>query len=456
MANEKIISGATVVTVDPERTIHRDGAVLIADGRIAAVGKRNDIERDHPQAEKIDATGQMLLPGFINLHVHSALAVTRGLGDDLGGAPVYRKDIPQGVMLSSDDTYTMSKLGGLQALMFGSTTIVENYIHSRSNVKALAEIGIRAVVSERVHDADLFTVRDGDYSYDAARGAQLLDDNIQLIEEWHGYDGGRITCQVGPHGPDTASTALLEKAMGVADEYDVGMFIHLGQTKGEVAQVRKLTGRSSVQHLSDIGMLNSRLIAGHCAFLDEGDAELLAASDTKICQLPVVNAKSGWIAPAPDLRRLGATVGLGTDHMIHDMVEAMRFALTMNRVYDGGPEGIRAMDVLEMATIQGARSIGREDELGSIETGKIADLVLVDLDRPHLAPVLDPVANLVYAGQSSDIHSVMVNGEFVVRDRQALTVDSTEVVSSAQTRAEGLWRTIGGWSPADGATGCRC
>ena len=456
MANEKIISGATVVTVNPERTIHRDGAVLIVDGRIGAVGKRSDIEREHPTAERIDATGQMLLPGFINLHVHSALAVTRGLGDDLGGAPVYRKDIPQGVMLSSDDTYTMSKLGGLQALLFGSTTIVENYIHSRSNVKALAELGIRAVVSERVHDADLFTVRDGNYSYDTALGAQLLDENIQLIEEWNGYDGGRITCQVGPHGPDTASTALLEKTMRVAQEYDVGMFIHLAQTKGEVAQVRKLTGRSSVQHLSDIGMLGPRLIAGHCAFLDEGDAELLAASDTKICQLPVVNAKSGWIAPIPELRRLGATVGLGTDHMIHDMVEAMRFALSMNRVFDGGPMGIRAMDVLEMATIQGARSIGREAELGSIETGKIADLVFVDLDRPHLAPVLDPVANLVYAGQSSDIHSVMVNGEFVVRDRQALTVDSTEVVASAQSRAEDLWRTIGGWSPADGATGCRC
>lgn len=456
MSSEKIISGATVVTVDQERTIHRDGAVLISDGLIKAVGKRKDIERDHPDAERVDATGQMLLPGFINLHVHSALAVTRGLGDDLGGAPVYRKDIPQGVMLSPDDTYTMSKLGGLQALLFGSTTIVENYIHSQSNVKALAEVGIRAIVSERVHDADLFTVRHGDYSYDDRRGQQLLEANIQLIEEWHGYDGGRITCQVGPHGPDTASTTLLEKSMQVASEYDVGMFTHLAQTRGEVEQVRKLTGRSSVQHLSDIGMLNGRLIAGHCAFLDEGDAELLAASNTRICQLPVVNAKSGWIAPAADLRRLGATVGLGTDHMIHDMVEAMRFALSVNRIYDGGPEGIRAMDVLEMATIQGARAIGREGELGSIEVGKIADLVLVDLDRPHLAPVLDPVANLVYAGQSSDIHSVMINGEFVVRDRQALTVDTSEVVGLAQTRAEDLWRTIGGWSPADGATGCRC
>lgn len=456
MTNEKMLTGATVVTVDPERTIIRDGAVVISGDRIVAVGKSSDLEAAHPGTERIDATGQMLVPGFINLHVHCALATTRGLGDDLGGAPVYRRDIPQGVMLSADDTYTMTKLGGLQALMCGSTTIVENYIHSRSNVKALAELGIRAVVSERVHDADLFSVRNEEYSYDPERGQRLLAENAQLIEEWHGYNNGRITCSVGPHGPDTASPQLLEQAMEMAEHYQVGLFIHLAQTAGEVAQVRSMTGKSSVQHLANLGMLSDKLIAGHCAFLDEGDAELLAESGTHVGQLPVVNAKSGWIAPAPQLRGLGANVGLGTDHMLNDMVEAMRFALCVNRVFDGNPAGIRAMDVLEMATIHGARAIGREHELGSIETGKIADLLLIDLNRVHLAPVLDPVANLIYAGQASDIHSVMIAGEFAVRDRQVLTVDTTEVVHAAQTRADHLWRTVAGWTPADGPTGCRC
>lgn len=456
MTKTKIISGATVITVDAQRTIIPRGSVVIENGKIAAVGKSADIDHQYPEAERIDAKGQMVVPGFINLHVHSALAVTRGLGDDLGGAPVYRKDIPQGVMLGPDDTYVMSRLGGLQALMFGSTTIVENYIHSQSNVKGLAELGIRAVISERVHDADLFSVRDGDYSYDPDRGKQLLEANIQLIEEWHGYNDGQITCHVGPHGPDTASPALLEQVMQVADDFNVGIFTHLAQTAGEVAQVRKLTGRSSVQHLSDIGMLSSRLIAGHCAFLEEGDAELLAQSGTQVCQLPVVNAKSGWIAPGAKLLRLGANVGLGTDHMIHDMIEAMRFALCVNRISDGGPANIKAMDVLEMATIRGARAIGRAAELGSIEQGKIADLVFIDLERPHLAPVLDPVANLIYAGQSSDVSSVMINGEFVVREREVLTLDTAEVVATAQERAENLWRTVAGWTPADGPTGCRC
>lgn len=446
----KIITGATVVTVDAKRRIIADGAIVVTGRTISAVGSRYELERTYPNAENIDASGHMILPGFINLHVHSALAVTRGIGDDLGGAPVYRKDIPQGVMLSAEDTYVMSKLGGLQALLFGSTTVVENYIHSRSNVKALSELGLRAVVSERVHDADLFSVRDGEYTYDAERGKRLLADNEQLIADWHGYDGGRITCQVGPHGPDTASADLLEQIIAVAEAYDVGTFIHLAQTAGEVAQVKRKYGRSSVQHLADVGLLGPKLIAGHCAFLEDGDLELLAHSRTNVCHLPVVNAKSGWIAPTPTMRRLGINVGLGTDHMIHDMVEAMRFALCMNRVAEGGPSAIKAMDTLEMATINGAKAIGREHDLGSIEVGKLADLIFIDLEGPHLAPVLDPVANLIYAGQSSDIAHVMVGGEFLVKDRQALQLDTHEIVQSAQQRAEHLWRTVAGWSPLSG------
>lgn len=453
---DRVISGATIVVVDSSRTVIRDGAVAISDRHIVAVGSREEIERNYSGIEHVDATGQLLIPGFINLHVHAALTITRGIGDDLGGAPVYRKDIPQGVLLSPDDTYILSSLGALQALKFGSTTIVENYIHSRSNVQALAEVGIRAMVSERVHDADLFTVRGGDYSYDKARGRRLLDENIQLIEDWHGYDHGRITGQVGPHGPDTASTELLEQAMAVAEQYGVGMFIHLAQTAGEVAQVRRQTGRSSVQHLSDLGMLGPGLIAGHCAFLDDGDAELLASTDTQVAQLPIVNAKSGWIAPAMKMRELGANVGLGTDHMIHDMVEAMRVGLCVNRVDDGGPANIKAMDMLEMATINGARAIGREHDLGSIEVGKLADLLLVDLGGAHLAPVLDPVANLVYAGQATDISSVLVGGDFVVRDRVPVSVDEREVVSRAQDRAERLWRDVAGWKPAEGPTAGAC
>ncbi|MFC5834428.1 amidohydrolase family protein [Nonomuraea insulae] len=438
----KVITGATVVTMDAERRVLA-GEVAIEGNRIVAVGDRLDLP-----GERIDAGGKLLLPGFVNLHVHAALAVTRGLGDDLGGAPVYRRDIPQGVLLSPSDTEVMSRLGGLQALRFGSTTVVENYIHAGTNVRALAELGLRAVVSERVHDADLFSVRDGEYSFDAGLGKRLLEANAELIEEWHGHDGGRITCQVGPHGPDTASAGLLEQAAELADSYGVGMFIHLAQTRGEVAEVRRRTGKGSVRHLADLGLLRPGLIAGHCAFLDEGEAELLAASGAGICQLPTVNAKSGWIAPAQRLRGLGATVGLGTDHMVHDMIEAVRMALVVNRVADGGPGGIKAMDALAMATIEGARALGRADELGSIEAGKLADLVFVDLSGAHLAPVLDPVANLVYAGQSADISDVMVGGGFVVRDRQVLTADEREIVAQAQERAEHLWHVVAGWSCA--------
>ncbi|MFF2452230.1 amidohydrolase family protein [Isoptericola sp. NPDC058082] len=451
-----LLTHATVVTVDPQRTIHQDGAVAISGRHVLAVGKTADLEVAYPDATRVDARGQMVLPGFVNLHVHCAIGVTRGIGDDMGGAPIYRRDIPQGVMMSPDDTLTMSRLGAMQALAMGSTTIVENYIHAESNVEALAEVGIRAVVSERVHDADLFSVRHGQYTYDEARGRRLLAANARLIEDWHGYDDGRITCHVGPHGPDTASPDLLRRARALADEAGVGMFVHLGQSAGEVDQVHALTGRGSVEHLADVGVLGPDLVAGHCAFLGDGEAQLLADSGATVCHLPAVNAKSGWIAPVPELRRLGARVGLGTDNMAHDMIEAMRFAVAVNRVAAADAGTIRAMDALEMATIQGARALGREHELGSIEPGKLADLILVDLDGPHVAPVLDPVASMVYAGHGSDVRSVLVGGRFVVRDHEVLTVDARTVVADAQKRAEHLWAHVAGWAPADGPTGHRC
>lgn len=451
-----IITGATVVTVDPDRTVIRDGAVVIAGTRIVAVGKASDIAPQYPGAQQVDADGQLLIPGFINLHVHCAINVTRGIGDDMGGAPIYRRDIPQGVMLSPEDTHIMSALGAVQAMVLGSTTIVENYIHSRTNVRALADVGIRTVISERLHDADLSSVRYGDYTYDEELGRRLIKETSSLIEEWHGYNNGRITCQVGPHGPDTASPALLKRARTLANDAGVGMFMHVAQSAGEVAQVRSLTGRSSVQHLADLGVLGPDLIAGHCAFLDDGDAAILADTGTTVCHLPTVNAKSGWMAPVPQLRQLGARVGLGTDNMVHDMISTMRAAVCINRVNEGTADNIKAMDALEMATIVGAKALGREKDLGSIEVGKIADLLLIDMDRVNLAPVLDPVANLVFAGQAADIHSVMVDGEFVVRGRKVLTVDCSDIISRAQDRAEKLWTDIAGWEPLDGQTRPRC
>lgn len=450
MPTTTLIDHAIVVAVDPQRTVIHDGAVAIQGAWITEVGGASELEARHPDATRVDGSGKMLLPGFVNLHVHCAIGVTRGIADDLGGAPIYRSDIPQGVRLSAEDTYLLSRLGALQALLYGSTTIVENYIHSRSNVKALSEIGVRAYVSERVHDADLYALRDRTYRYDVDEGRRLLAENRKLIDEWHGHDGGRILCQVGPHGPDTVSPGLMREARALARDAGVGMTIHLGQSQREADQIHRAAGVSPVRHLQNLDVLGPHLIAGHCAFLDQGDAELLASTGTNVGHLPTVNAKNGWIAPIPLLRELGANVGLGTDNMVHDIIEAMRFAVCVSRIQRGSAEAIRAMDVLEMATINGARAIGRDADLGSIEPGKLADLILVDMRGANVAPVLDPVASLVYAGQSADIDSVFIGGRMVVEDHRARTVDGTEVVRTAQERSEHLWRTIAGWRPVDG------
>jgi len=448
-----LITHAMVATVDAHDTVLHDHAVAVAGGIIREVGPSAELEARHPAAPRLDATGQLLTPGFVNLHVHSALAVTRGLGDDLGGAPVYRRDVPQGVLLSPTDTATLSLLGGLQALAMGSTTLVENYLHARSNIEALATTGGRVVVSERVHDADLFTVREATYRFDEADGRRRLDDNVALIEEWHGAYDGRVTAMVGPHGPDTVSAPLLERCLEVAEAYDVGVFIHLAQTAGEGAHVAARTGLGSVQLLRKLGLLGPRLLAGHCAFIDEADAEALLESGTAICSLPTVNAKNGWMAPLNPLRRAGAVVGLGTDHMVHDMVTAMRMAVCVNRITDGGPGAISAAEALRMATIEGARALGRADEIGSVEVGKRADLLLVETRGLHMTPLLDPVANLVYAGQSADVRTVLVDGQVVVRDGAPQLVDAEAARVEAQRLTQHLWERTAGWvAPA----GFRC
>ncbi len=445
-----LLAGGTDVTVDAHRTVLPDTAVLVRGGRIAAIGPSNELCRDHRDVEVVDVSGQVVIPGFVNLHVHSALTITRGLGDDLGGAPVYRRDIPQGVLLSESDVEAMSALGSMQALTLGSTTIVENYIHSPVTAAVLARLGIRAVISERVHDADLFSVREHEYRYDSGLGTELLAANVELIDTWHGWSDGRITCQVGPHGPDTCSTDLLQRCRQTASDKGVGLFIHLAQNEGEIRQVQARTGTTSVRHLSDIEFLGSDLVAGHCAFIDDKDIDVLLASATQVAQLPVVNAKSGWIAPAERLRQHGANVGLGTDHMTADMIEAMRIALCVNRIAEGGPGSIRAMDVLAMATINGAKAIGQQAEIGSLEVGKRADLVVVDMRASHLAPVLDPVASLVYSGQGADISRVMVDGETLVEHGTVTSVDAVAITARAQETAERLWFDVAGWRPGDG------
>lgn len=207
-----LFTDAVIVTMDAERRVLHQAALAVRGDQIVWIGPMDEIPDDYRSAIRISANDKVIFPGFINLHTHAALSILRGLADDKGLSPAYSPRVPQGVFLSPDEIYLFTQLGALEALRFGTTTIVDNYIYSDRTVVALDEIGLRAVVSERLHDADLFQIPNGVYEFDERLGEELLNRNIELVENWHGARNGRITCKIGTHAPDTCSTLLSGKS----------------------------------------------------------------------------------------------------------------------------------------------------------------------------------------------------------------------------------------------------
>jgi 5-methylthioadenosine/S-adenosylhomocysteine deaminase len=442
----KIITGAVVVTMNIERQIIPDGAVVINGDKIAKIGSTEAILSAYSdqEFERINANGKVLLPGFVNIHTHAGLTVLRGVGDEWATFPSYTKSIPQGVLLSPDDIYLFSLLGGLEALRFGSTTIVDNYIYSNENVKAFENLKMRTVISERIHDADLFKIPSGEFLFSTDIGDHFIEKNIELIETWHGANNGLIQCRMGPHAPDTCSMEYLERVRSLADQYKVGIVIHLAQGAYEGKVIKERTGGlSPVQYLDKAGLLGPDLIAAHCIYLDQADIQLMADRNINVAHMPEGNAKYGMIAPIAELRQAGVNVGLGTDNMAADMIEVMRFAVLIGRTRNHEAWYPSSLDALEMATINGAKALGMQDQIGSIEEGKKADIILIDFRKPHLLPVIEPIPNLIHTGLGSDVDTVIVNGEVLVDEGKVVVVDEEKILQDVQALAKLRWSEIG-------------
>jgi len=434
-----LFTQATIVTMNPERDVLQNAALAVRNDRIEWLGSMDAVPEMYNIARRLAVPGQIILPGFVNLHTHAALSILRGLADDRGLSPAYSPRVPQGVFLSPDEIYLFTLLGGIDALRLGTTTIVDNYLYCDKTVVALDELGLRAVVSERLHDADLFQIPHGVYQFDERLGDELLARNLALVEEWQGASNGRITCRIGTHAPDTCSTAYLEKARDAADRLGIGMVIHLGQAPREQQEILQRSGKRVTHYLHDLGLLGPQMIAGHCVFVDESEMDVLAQTGTQMAHLSGSNAKAGKKAPVNELLARGMNIGLGSDNMSGDMVEAMRLALIIARLRTGDNQALKALQVLEMATINGAHALGMQDEIGSLEVGKKADLVLIDADQPHWVPLIDPVANLVHGGLGTDVSQVWVDGQPLVVDGIVVSMDQREVLRRAQAAAQALW-----------------
>lgn len=405
------------------------GDIAIEGSVIKASGE--NLAEKFPDFDPIAGENCLVMPGFVNCHTHAAMTMLRGYADDLPLRKWLQEMIwPREAHLSEDDIYWGTQLAILEMIKSGTTTFADMYFFMNQTAKAVMESGIRASLSRGM-------VGTGESALLA------IEENIDLVKTWHGQAAGRITCMFGPHAPYTCPPSYLEQVMNHADKLGVGLHIHLAETVDEVEEIKLKYGKTPVDLMDSLGLFQGRhVLAAHCVHLTEKEMDLLAENKVGIAHNPQSNMKlTSGIAPVPQLLKKGALVGLGTDGASSnnnlDMLEEMSTCALLHKVSTGDSTVLAAKEVLRMATRGGALALGLEN-VGSLEPGKKADLIIFDLKQPHWTPLFNPIANLVYAAQSADIKTVIINGEIVMKDREVLTIDEERVLFEAEKHAQDL------------------
>jgi 5-methylthioadenosine/S-adenosylhomocysteine deaminase len=435
-----LINNGTIVTMDEKRRIIKEGAVLVQDNIITEVGKMDEVKRNYSVDVEIDADGGLILPGFINIHTHVAMTICKGLAEESSPerSSLYELMFPINNFLSKDDFYSMALIGSSQILNFGTTCVAENAVSAESVARAIDQTGLRAVISELVYDVDLLKLRDGIYEYSPERGEKTLKEATRIVDILE--SDGRIRGVFGPLAPDMCTQDLLKKLLRVARERNKMVTMHVAQSQVEMQQMNKMYGMRPVEYLYRLGILSKYFVATHCVNVNDDEIQLLKETGTNIAHCPVMIATRGMTAPLLQFLDAGINVGMGTDNFFGDMLDCMRLATLIARIRSGQGSRPTPMKVLETATINGARALGLENEIGSIEIGKKADIITVDMKKPHLAPKLNYVSNLIHYGNGGDVKTVIVDGRILKKNGIITSIDLVKVLAESQKTAEEVWR----------------
>ena len=444
-----VFSHTTVITVD---AVYEDVALAVQADTIAAIGPTDEVLKAFPNAQVYEARGKALLPGLINCHAHLAATLARGFNEDFGFPNSARLAVQPASLLQGDEATLMVTIGALEAIRTGTTTIVENSGGIARHAAALARTGLRCVFAESVRDSENVAgpmSPEGLAKSETPRfSAKLRDEGMQRITElfgkWHGANQGRISVFPAAALAETSSPELLQAIHAFAEKHDLGYTIHLSQSRAEVDFMIKHHGMRPPAFLAKHNFLGPRLFAAHCRYVDEGDIALLAKSGTIVSHQAGMAANRGVIPPIPALRAAGCPIANGTDNNTNDLFEVMRIALLTERIRRDDPfPGVRPQpeDMLEDATLGGARAV-RQKLVGSLDVGKKADILVLDTLRAHLVPAGRILSAWIHNGQPSDIESVMIDGQFVMRDRKVLTLDETALVAEADKVGRRIWNQV--------------
>lgn len=423
-----LIAGATVVTMDGQWNVYENGFVAIRGERIVGVGEMDGFDdgRYRP-ADVVEASGNVILPGLINTHTHVPMVLLRGLADDVELEdwlnnymfPVESEHVTRGFAV------TGARLALAEMILGGTTTFADMYYFEDVIARETSRAGLRAVLGEVVVD---FPAPDNDTWDDALVYVE------QFVEKWKG--SSLIVPAIAPHATYTVGTEHLEEVSALAERLDIPVLMHIAEAPSETGYTLQHFGARPVTYLDSIGFLSPRLIGAHLVHVNDDELAMLMENEVGVVHCPESNMKlATGVAPVPEMLRAGLRVGLGTDGAASnndlDMWQEMDTAAKLHKVVTDDPTVVSARQALEMATIGGARALHMEDAIGSLEVGKYADLIIVDLSAPHLVPVYDIYSQLVYAAKASDVVETMVAGRVLMRDRRLLTLKEDQIKSEA-------------------------
>jgi len=424
-----VLSGGTVVTMDPGNRVIANGAVAIDGADIVGVDTAASIAKQFRGRETINSTGQIVLPGLINTHTHAAMVLFRGLADDLALSEWLNKYIfpAEAKMVSPAFVRTGTRLAALEMIQSGTTTFTDMYYFEEEVAAATKAAGLRGVLGQTVIQ---FPVADAKTPADALVRAEAF---IKTFK-----DDPLITPAVAPHAMYTLDGPTLKAARELSKRYNVPTLIHLAETKDEIQAAQERYKASPVAYLDSLGFLGPGVLGAHGVWVSDADIAVLKARSVGVSHNPESNMKlASGTAPVPAYLRADVAIGLGTDGAASnndlDMFEAMRFAALLHKHASADPQALSARTALEMATIRGARALGMEKRIGSLEPRKRADVITVSINGARQTPMYDAISHLVYVIRGEDVQNTIVNGQVLMRDRKVLTLDEKAVIAEARS-----------------------
>jgi 5-methylthioadenosine/S-adenosylhomocysteine deaminase len=424
-----IWSARYVITMDAQHRVIENGAVAMRADRIIAVGSKIEIDRAYQPKQRLDRPDALIAPGLINTHTHAPMVLFRGIADDLRLQDWLEKYIfpAEARNVNPDFVRWGTRLACLEMLLSGTTTFTDMYYFEDVIAETAKDCGMRGVLGETII---------GFPSPDAKTPADALRLTEAFMQRFHG--DSLITATVAPHAIYTNSDETLKQCRALANRYSAPLVIHLSETKRENEESLAKRGKTPTAALDSLGVFDGRTLVAHAVWVDDADLKVLEQHHAGIAHCPSSNMKlASGAAPVTKMLALGMAVGLGTDGPAGsnndlNLFEEMDLASKLQKLVTADPQALPARQALEMATIGGARALGLDKEIGSLESAKRADLITVRLDRPHAVPLYDVYSQMVYALKGSDVRDVMVNGRLVVSDAKALTIDSQQVLAKAE------------------------